>query len=87
MIEIATNKTFAENYAQKHNTDAKFGWYRYDTNNIPVHAPSSLKTQVIDDYNTFTVSVLYDINFLTENLRHILFLLVMRNEKASLTDN
>ena len=24
MIEIATNKTFAENYAQKHNTDAKF---------------------------------------------------------------
>lgn len=31
MIEIATNKTFAENYAQKHNTDAKFGWYRYDT--------------------------------------------------------
>ena len=31
MIEIAANKTFAENYAQKHNTDAKFGWYRYDT--------------------------------------------------------
>ena len=25
MIEIATNKTFAENYAQKHNADAKFG--------------------------------------------------------------
>lgn len=31
MIEIATNRTFSENYAQKHNTDAKFGWYRYDT--------------------------------------------------------
>lgn len=25
MIEIATNKTFAENYAQKHSTNAKFG--------------------------------------------------------------
>ena len=38
MIEIATNKTFAENYAQKHNTDAKFGWYRYDTRfAIPVY--------------------------------------------------
>lgn len=38
MIEIATNKTFAENYAKKHNTDAKFGWYRYDTRfAIPVY--------------------------------------------------
>lgn len=38
MIEIATNKIFAENYAQKHNTDARFGWYRYDTRfAIPVY--------------------------------------------------
>ena len=38
IIEIATNKTFAKNYAQKHNTDAKFGWYRYDTRfAIPVY--------------------------------------------------
>ncbi|MCM1172989.1 MAG: hypothetical protein NC393_12800 [Clostridium sp.] len=38
MIEIATNKTYAENYVQKHNTDAKFGWYRYDTRfAIPVY--------------------------------------------------
>lgn len=31
MIEIATGKTFAENYSEKHNRDAKYGWYRYDT--------------------------------------------------------
>ena len=38
MIEISTNKTFAENYAQKHNADAKFGRYRYDTRfAIPVY--------------------------------------------------
>lgn len=38
LIEIATNKTFAENYAQKHNMDAKFGWYRYDTRfAIPIY--------------------------------------------------
>lgn len=38
MVEIATNKTFAENYTQKHNTDAKYGWYRYDTRfAIPVY--------------------------------------------------
>lgn len=38
MIEIATNRTFAEIYARKHNKDAKFGWYRYDTRfAIPVY--------------------------------------------------
>ncbi len=38
MVEIATNRTFAENYTQKHNTDAKYGWYRYDTRfAIPVY--------------------------------------------------
>ena len=31
MIRIATNRSFAENYANKHKKDAKFGWYRYDT--------------------------------------------------------
>ncbi len=38
MIEIATNKTFAENDTQQHSTDAKFGWYRYDTRfAIPIY--------------------------------------------------
>ncbi len=38
MIEIAGNKTFAENYAQKHHADAKYGWYRYDTRfAIPIY--------------------------------------------------
>ena len=38
MIEIATNKSFTENFAQKHDIDAKFGWYRYDTRfAIPVY--------------------------------------------------
>ena len=38
LIEIATNKSFAENYAQKHDIDAKFGWYRYDTRfAIPIY--------------------------------------------------
>lgn len=31
MLMIASNKTFAVNYADKHNKNAKFGWYRYDT--------------------------------------------------------
>lgn len=31
LIQIATNKTFSENYKSKHNSKAKYGWYRYDT--------------------------------------------------------
>ena len=31
LIQIATNKAFSENYKDKHNSKAKYGWYRYDT--------------------------------------------------------
>ena len=31
MIEIAENKRFRENLAKKHNRNARFGWYRYDS--------------------------------------------------------
>ena len=30
LIQIATNKTFSENHKDKHNSKAKYGWYRYD---------------------------------------------------------
>ena len=31
MLEIATNKVYKENFKEKHNRDAKYGWYRYDS--------------------------------------------------------
>lgn len=31
LIQVATNKSFSENYEKKHAKDAKYGWYRYDT--------------------------------------------------------
>ena len=31
LIKIASNKVFSENYKDKHNNKAKYGWYRYDT--------------------------------------------------------
>lgn len=31
LIQIASNKMFSENYKDKHNNKAKYGWYRYDT--------------------------------------------------------
>ena len=55
MVEIATNKTFTENYAQKHNTDAKFGWYRYDTRfAIPVYDSNAELVK----YNVFLARIL-----------------------------
>lgn len=55
MIEIAVNKTFAENYTQKHNTDAKFGWYRYDTRfAIPVYDDAGELVR----YNVFKARIL-----------------------------
>lgn len=31
IVEIAENKRFRENLAKKHDKNAKFGWYRYDS--------------------------------------------------------
>lgn len=31
LIQVATSKSFSENYEKKHAKDAKYGWYRYDT--------------------------------------------------------
>ena len=31
MIEIADNEDFDKNRKKKHNKDAKYGWYKYDT--------------------------------------------------------
>ena len=31
LIQIATNKSSAPDYQEKHKNEAKFGWYRYDT--------------------------------------------------------
>ena len=55
MIEIASDKTFAENYCEKHNQDAKFGWYRYDTRfALPVYDDKG----ELQRYNVFTARVL-----------------------------
>lgn len=54
MIEIAENKRFRENLVEKHNKNARFGWYRYG---------SRLALPVLDDdeevlrYNVFHVEL------------------------------
>lgn len=55
MIEIATNKEYEENRKAKHNKDAKFGWYRYESRfALPVFDENG----EIERYNIFHVLML-----------------------------
>lgn len=50
MIEIATEKRFKENLKEKHNTNAEYGWYRYNTKfAIPVYNDK----QELERFNVF----------------------------------
>lgn len=54
MIEIASGKEYKENYKQKHNQDAKYGWYKYDSRfALPVFD----KEGEIERYNVFHVAM------------------------------
>ena len=55
IIQIATNKTFAENYNNKHMADAKYGWYRYDTK---FALPKYTSDNRLDGYNVFAARIL-----------------------------
>ena len=55
-LKIAKNPRWEENKEQKHNKDAKYGWYRYDIRfGLPVYDD---KTGNLDRYNIFTAILL-----------------------------
>ena len=55
MIEIAENKRFKVNLTQKHNRNAEFGWYRYDTRfALPVFDENG----EIERYNIFKAELI-----------------------------
>ena len=52
IIEIAINKAYKENFKEKHNKDAKYGWYRYDSRfALPVFG----RLGEVEKYNVFKV--------------------------------
>ena len=52
MIEIATNKAHRDNFKEKHNKDARYGWYRYESRfALPVFNENG----EIERYNVFRV--------------------------------
>ena len=55
LIQIATNKSKAEDYNSKHKKKAKYGWYRYDTRlGLPVYNVQG----EIERYNIFKLRML-----------------------------
>lgn len=55
MIEIAKGGSFRENKESKHNRNAKFGWYRYDSYfALPVYDENN----IIIRYNVFHASLI-----------------------------
>ena len=52
LIEIATEKAHKENFKEKHNKDAKYGWYRYESRfALPVFDEDG----EVERYNVFHV--------------------------------
>jgi hypothetical protein len=52
LIEVAKGKSYKENYKEKHNSDAKYGWYRYNSKfALPVYDNNG----DIEQYNIFNV--------------------------------
>lgn len=56
LIQIATNETYSENTKSKHNSDAKYGWYRYDVRfALPIYSD---KTGDLERYNIYKAVML-----------------------------
>ena len=55
LIQIATNKSSAEDYGEKHGKKAQFGWYRYDTRlALPVYNMDG----ELERYNIYKIRML-----------------------------
>lgn len=54
LLEICSNPRYIQNYEKKHEYDAKFGWYRYDSRfSLPIY-----KNEKIVKYNIFKITML-----------------------------
>ena len=55
LIEIATHKAHKDNFKEKHNKDAKYGWYKYESRfALPVFDSEG----EVERYNVFQVIVI-----------------------------
>ena len=79
LIRIATNKEYSENTKQKHNKDAKYGWYRYDVRFVlPVYDD---KSNEICRYNIFFARML--VRHDKDGKKYLYDLLAVKKETSS----
>ena len=62
LLKIATNKEFEENNKEKHNKDAKYGWYSYDSKfALPVFSENGVRAALLVRHAKDGKRYLYDI--------------------------
>ena len=77
LIQIASNPTFEENHKEKHNKNAKYGWYRYDVRfALPVY-----EENVLVRYNIFHALLL--INHAENGRKYLYDILAIKKKRAS----
>ena len=77
LIQIAKNPSYQENRKEKHDKDAKLGWYRYDVRfAIPVY-----ENDVLVRYNVFGARLL--INHAENGKKYLYDILTIKKEQAT----
>lgn len=76
LIQIASNPVFEENHKEKHNKNAKYGWYRYDVRfALPVY-----KENLLVRYNIFHARLL--INHAENGRKYLYDILAVKKETS-----
>ena len=76
LIQVARNKEYQENFKEKHNKDAKNGWYRYDVRfALPVY-----EQDVLVRYNVFKARLL--INHAENGKKYLYDILAVKKETS-----
>lgn len=76
LIQIASNPAFEENHKEKHNKNAKYGWYRYDIRfALPIY-----EENVLVRYNIFHARLL--INHAENGRKYLYDILAIKKETS-----
>ena len=79
LIKIATNREYSKNSKEKHEKDARYGWYRYDVRfALPIYDD---KTGEVVRYNIFFARML--VRHSEDNNKYLYDLLAIKKETSS----
>ncbi len=79
LLKVATNKAYEENRKEKHEKDAKFGWYSYDSKfALPVFTEDG----DIERYNVFHVALL--VRHAQDGKRYLYDIIKIKKETSNL---